>query len=295
MHKLICIVGPTASGKSDLGILLAKRYNGEIVSADSRQIYKGLDIGSGKITKKEMRGIPHHLFDVTSPKRRFTASQYQKLAVRAIDGIARRGKLPILVGGTPFYLYAVIDGYVFPEVKPNPKLRKQLQTKSFDELFSELRRKDPARAQTIEKNKRRVIRALEIISQTGKPIPSLGKRPLPYDLCIIGIKRSPGELSEHIALRLAKRFKQGMIAEVKQLHEHQGLSWKRFEELGLEYRFIANFLQKKVSRQKMVEELQKAIEDFAKRQMTWFKKDPRIQWVSTPKEASDIAQTFLFN
>ncbi|MCH8987141.1 tRNA (adenosine(37)-N6)-dimethylallyltransferase MiaA [Patescibacteria group bacterium] len=294
-NSLIVVVGPTASGKSDLGVQLAKKFNGEIISADSRQVYKGLDIGSGKITKKEMMGVPHHLLDVALPRRTFTVSQYQKLAAKAIDSIHKRGKLPLLVGGSPFYVYAFIDGLAIPEVKPNAKFRKELEKLSVDKLYKKLQKLDPQRARTIEsKNPRRLIRALEIIHSSGKPVPKLEYHS-PYDTLMIGIKKSPEELKILIAKRLEKRLKQGMIAEVKKLHDPpagRGVSWKRLEEFGLEYTYIAQYLQNKISKQEMANSIQKQSERFARRQMTWFKKDPRIHWIQSQKDAELYLHTF---
>ncbi|MDP2967519.1 MAG: tRNA (adenosine(37)-N6)-dimethylallyltransferase MiaA, partial [bacterium] len=172
LKKLIVILGPTASGKSELAVRLAKKFNGEVISADSRQVYKGMDIGTGKITKKEMQNIPHHLLNVTSPKRRFTVAQYRKLALKAIDKIFKKGKIPILCGGTGFYIQAVVDGIVIPEVKPDWRLRSNLEQLSTEELFNRLKKLDPKRAKTIDKkNRRRLIRALEIVIKTKKPVP----------------------------------------------------------------------------------------------------------------------------
>jgi len=296
--SLIVIVGPTASGKSDLGVQLARKFGGEVVSADSRQVYRGLDIGSGKITKKEMMGIPHHLLDVASPRRRFSAAQYQKLAFRAIRDIQRRGKLPILVGGTPFYVYSVVDGFVFPEVEPNPKLRGTLARLSNQELLEKLEELDPERANTLQqssgqdKNKRRLIRALEIVAATGKPVPKFNKVNPLFDTLMIGVKRSPEELKKRIRKRLLYRIDHGMLNEVKNLHQ-SGLSWRRLEELGLEYRFVAQYLQKKISKQEMVDSIQRESEDFVRRQMLWFKRDPRIYWIESEKEAEKLVQKFL--
>ena len=291
-NKLVVIVGPNASGKSDLAVKLAKKFNGEVVSADSRQVYKGMDIGTGKITKEEMQGVPHYLLDIASPKRRFSVAQYQKKAIEAIKKIQRKGKLPILCGGTGFYVQAVVDGLVFPKVKPDWRFRKKLEQKSTKELYECLKKLDPERAKTIEKdNKRRLIRAIEIVLKTGKPVPKLQKQKL-FDVLIIGIKRDKKELKERIRKRLLKRLKQGMIEEVKKLKE-SGLSWKRLEEFGLEYRYIAYYLQGKLSWKEMVEQLQKAIEDFAKRQMTWFKRDKRIHWIKNFKEAKKLTREFL--
>jgi len=309
MKKLIVILGPTASGKSELAVKLAKKFNGEIVSADSRQVYKGMDIGTGKITKKEMQGIPHYLLDVASPKRRFTVSQYRKLVLKTINKIFKKGKIPILCGGTGFYIQAVVDGIVIPEVPPDWKLRKKLEKKSVEELYKILKKLDPKRAKTIEsKNPRRLIRAIEIILKTKRPVPALKKNPLPYPVLLISIRKGKKELSSLIRERLLRRLKRGMIAEVKKLKK-SSLSWKRLEEFGLEYRFVAQYLQKKLKSKEdkssssslavaqeydeMVNLIQKEIEHFAKRQMTWFKRDKRINWVKNYNKAEKIIKKFL--
>jgi len=292
INKLIVIVGPTASGKTDLSIKIAKKFKGEIISADSRQVYKGMDIGTGKITKKEMQGIPHHLLDVVSPKTRFDVVKYRKLALRAIKKIQEKNKLPILVGGTGFYIQAVIDGIIIPPVKPDWKLRKKLEKKTNQELFKMLKKLDPNRAETIEKNNpRRLIRALEIIIKSKKTIPELKKQPIKADVLMLGIKKDQKDLKELIRKRLLERLKQGMMAEVKKLHNPPaggGVSWKRLEEFGLEYRYLVFFLQGKLTKQEMIEKLQKEIEHYAKRQMTWFKKDKRIHWISSYNQAKSF-------
>jgi len=285
LNKLLVIVGPTASGKTDLSIKLAKKFNGEIISADSRQVYKGMNIGTGKITKKEMAGIPHHLLDVARPQAKFDVVKYRKGALRAFKDIQKRKKLPILIGGTGFYIQAVVDGIILPQVKPNWKLRKELEKKSNSELFQQLKKLDPNRAKSIDKgNPRRLIRAIEIALTTEKPVPELKKSPIDSEVLILGVKKNKKELEKLIEKRLLKRLKIGMIAEVKKLHNPSadgGVSWKRLEEFGLEYRYIAQFLQNKITREEMIERIQKESEHYAKRQMTWFKRDPRIHWIST--------------
>lgn len=293
--KLIVILGPTASGKSEMAVKLAKKFNGEVISADSRQIYKGMNIGTGKITKKEMKGIIHHLLSIVSPKKRSTVVQYRKLALKAIDKIFKKDKVPILCGGTGFYIQAVIDGIIIPKVKPDWKLRKNLEKKTIKELFNKLKKLDPKRAKSVDKkNKRRLIRALEIIIKTGKPVPVLKKKPLPYPVLMIGVRKEKEELKKLIEKRLLKRLKKGMISEVKKLRKFR-LSWKRLEEFGLEYRFIAQYLQEKLSYQEMVERLQKEIEHFAKRQMTWFKRDKRTHWIKKQPIAEKLVKEFLEN
>jgi tRNA dimethylallyltransferase len=277
-ERLIVILGPTASGKSDLAVDLALKFNGEVVSADSRQVYKGMNIGTGKITKKEMRGVKHHLLDVVSPKKRYTVADFQKDANGAINEILKKGKLPILCGGTGFYIRSIVDGIVLPEVPPNKKLRKDLSKKTVAEMFGILKKLDPERAKNIDsKNPARLIRAIEIAKALGK-VPNLAlQAPSNFDVMQIGIKTEPEVLKERILRRLEKRIKMGMILEAKKLHE-QGLSWKRMEELGLEYRYLARFLQGKISKKEMMNQLNKEIWHYAQRQMTWFKRDKRIGW-----------------
>lgn len=299
--KLIAIVGPTASGKSDLGSYLAKKYNGEIVSADSRQVYKWMDIGTGKVTEEEMDGIPHCLLDVAHPSRQFTVTQFKKKAKNVLKKIYKKEKLPFLVGGTGFYIEAVINDVNFPEVPPNKELRKKLEKLSVEELYKQLQKKDPRRSKTIQKeNKRRLIRALEIIDTTGKWIPVANKRS-PYDLLMIGLKVPREELDKRIKKRLDARLEEGMIEEVKELREKHNVSWKRLENFGLEYRWIARYLQGKVSREEMEEKLFVDIRKYARRQMTWFKRDNRIHWIELKnknqpqKEAEQLVQNFLSN
>ena len=291
LKKLIVILGSTATGKTELSIKLAKKFNGEIVSADSRQVYKGMDIGTGKVTKKEMEDICHYLLDIVSPKNYFTAAQYQKLAQKAINKIIKKQKIPFLVGGSPFYIYSVVEGWQFPKLKPDWKLRKNLEKKSISELFKILKKLDKERVKDIDKfNKRRLIRAIEIAEKLGK-VPKVKKNPQ-YNCLLMGIRKEPGVLKKLIEKRLRNRFRQGMIKEVEKLHK-SNVSWKRLEEFGLEYKWIARFLQKKINYKEMLERLQKDIEHFAKRQMTWFKRDKRIKWVKNYQEAKNITQIFL--
>jgi tRNA dimethylallyltransferase len=291
-QKLIVIVGPTASGKSDLAVTLAQQFNGEVISADSRQVYKGFDLGSGKITKKEMKGIPHHLLDVANPTRTFSAARYAKLGRLAIRATLNRKKVPIICGGTGFYIRALVDGLVLPEVPPNQTLRAILNKKTSRELFLILKKKDPIRAKSIDaKNPHRLIRAIEIVEALGS-VPPLTLQPLPYPTLFIGITRSRKSLCTRIHARLVARLKKGMIKEVVRLHNN-GVSWKRLESFGLEYRYIALFLQKKIDRSTMEYEIVQKSMDYAKRQMTWFNKDKRIHWITSPQKAHTFAKNFL--
>ena len=294
-RKIIAILGPTASGKSTLAVKLAKEFKGEIISVDSRQVYKGMDIGTGKIKKEEMRGVPHYLLDVASPKRKFTVVQFEKLAKKYIEKIFKKGKIPILCGGTGFYLWVLTSQVSIPKVKPDWKLRKKLEKKSAKELFDILKKLDPQRSKIIEKeNKRRLIRAIEIAKKIKK-VPPLKIEPLPYPVLFLGIKKTKKELKKLIKKRLLKRLKEGMVEEVKKL-KNSGISWKRLEDFGLEYKWIAKYLQSKINFKEMIKNLQKDIESFSKRQMTYFKKYfPQTIWIKNYKEAKDKVIEFLKN
>lgn len=289
LPKIIAVVGPTSSGKSDVAVLIAKKIGGEVISADSRQVYKGMDIGTGKVTKKEMAGIPHHLLNVASPKRVFTVADYQKQARKAIENILVKNKIPILCGGTGLYIRSVIDDLDIPDVPPDNKLRKELTKKSASDLFAILKRMDKRRAAEIDRhNPVRLIRAIEITKTLGK-VPPLKDKESKYNLLEIGLNPGQKILNERIRVRLLKRIKSGMIKEVKDLHE-SGVSFTRMEDMGLEYRYVSRYLQGLLKKNEMVVELNKEIEKYAKRQMTWFKKDKRIRWYK-PKEMGKIIRT----
>lgn len=300
--KIIAIVGQTATGKSDLAVFLAKKIQGEVISVDSRQVYKYLNLGTGKVNVKPCKknkkilcykNIPHYLIDVASPKKNFSVEQFQKLALKTIKKIFKKNKIPILCGGSAFYFYALIDGYVLPKVKPNYQLRKKLEKKEIQDLLKILKKLDLKTYNQIDKkNKRRIIRAIEIIKKLKKR-PKLEKHPLPYPLLILGLKKNKKNLKKLIYQRLIKRLKQGMIKEVKNLKNKHKISFKRLESFGLEYRYLALYLQKKLKKQEMIEELTKAILNFSKRQLTWFKKDKRIIWIKNKKQALKLVQQFL--
>lgn len=284
--RVLIILGPTAVGKSDLAVELALRFNGEVISADSRQVYTGLDIGTGKISKKEMRGIPHHLLDVINPKKVFSVELWKKQTERVIQDILSRDKLPIICGGTGFYIQSIVDNIVLPEVSANKNLRKELSLKTTAELFLILKKLDPKRAKSIDvKNPVRLIRAIEIAQALGS-VPKTKKIKSPYDFIQLGLNLPTETLRSKIHIRLLSRMKKGMLAEVKKLHT-QGLSYKRMEGLGLEYRYLALLLQRKISKEEMLEKLETEIWHYAKRQMTWFKRDKRINWFE-PKDTQKI-------
>lgn len=278
MKKVYVVAGPTATGKSDYAVELALKVVGEVISADSRQIYRGMDLGTGKITHEEMRGIPHHLLDIRDPNEDFSVEEFQKLAFEKIEEILARGKTPIICGGTGFFIQSVVDNVIFPDARANPKLRAELEIKSLEELQEILKTipiEDGAKVDT--ENKRRVIRAIELGQALGK-IPALKYGEQKYDFEMIGLDKPDEILKDRIAKRLETRMEAGMVEEVKRLHD-EGVSWERLENFGLEYRYIAEFLQNKISESEMIEILKLRIRQYAKRQRTWFRKDKRIKWV----------------
>ena len=307
-QKIVVILGPTASGKSGLAVKLAKKFNGEVISADSRQVYRGLDIGTGKITRREMQGVRHHLLDVADPRKQYSVVRYIKQAREAIADIMRRGKLPIVCGGTGFYTSALLGDETIPDVPPNKALRKKLQTKTASELYALLKKLNPKRARIMNKsdraNHRRLIRAIEIAKdyrhKNTHTLNLCGRTSLVYGCNIlkIGILLPKKELRRRITIRLFARIRVGMVAEAKRLHAPPaggGLSWKRMEELGLEYRYLALFLQKRITREEMLQRLDTEIWHYARRQMTWFKRDKEIVWAakSDIQELTPRIKTFL--
>lgn len=291
--KLIVVVGPTASGKSELAVQIAKKIGGEIISADSRQVYRGLDIGTGKVNGKWQRAngkllfyykkVPHHCIDFVDPRKQFSAAEFKKCAEEAIQDIVSRGKIPILAGGTGFWIDAVVYDMDLPDVPPDQKLRRALAQKSAAALLAMLKRLDPGRAEAVEqKNPRRLIRAIEIAKKRGS-VPKISKKNA-YAATWIGIAKPKDELYSRIAKRLLRRVRLGMVEETRRLKKN-GLPWHRFYELGLEYKFLADYAQKKISRQEFISGLNSAIRDYARRQITWWKRNLGIRWVENPKHA----------
>lgn len=291
MKKVIVILGPTASGKTALSIELARALHGEVISADSRQVYRGLDVGTGKVTKKEMCGIPHHLLDVADPKKTYTASDFVRHGRKAVQDVVSRGKIPIIAGGTGFYIDTLIGAVPLTEVPPNLALRKKLAKYSLQQLQATLKKLDPRRYKTIdEKNPVRLVRAIEIATALGRVPTTTGKKL--YDVLSIGLTVPQEDLKKKIHTRLLKRVP-GILREVKKLHAN-GLSWKRMEELGLEYRYAARYMQKKISRYEMVRELEKEIVNYAKRQMTWFKRNTETIWIKPTALSKAVSESKKF-
>lgn len=289
MERIIAIVGPTSSGKTALGVELALRIGGEVISADSRQVYRGLTIGAGKVTREEMRGVPHHLLDVADPQDTFTAHDFVRLGRKAIAEILARGKTPIVVGGTGMYVDALLGRLTLDSPAPSEELRARLNSRSPEELLDELKRIDPAAYARIDtKNRRRVQRALEI---AFTPKSEIGLHPssvAAYDTLWIGLALPREEQNARIAARVHARLAAGMLDEARQLHA-EGLSFGRMKELGLDYRELAKHLAGETSYDEMVERIILENQKYAKRQMTWFKKNPAIAWYS-PDETEKILE-----
>ena len=292
LPKLIVIEGTNASGKSSLGVELAARFGGEIVSADSRQVYERLDLGSGKITRDEMRGVPHHLLDVRKPGEFFSMADFQRLAYEAIDGIFSRGKVPFLVGGTGLYVDAVADGYELSDRAPDHSLRAHLETYDTPALYDMLKEKLP-NTDIDPRNRHRVMRALERLAADDWHPAAKSPR---YTLLKLGVTWPREILKQRIDERLERRLAEGMVDEVKALLD-EGISEEFLVKLGLEYKYLTWYLTGKITYEQMTEELGNAIKKFAKRQMTWFRRDPRIRWLDMSadpvKEASELIQNFL--
>ena len=291
--KLIVIEGTNASGKSGLGVALAREFGGEIVSADSRQVYAGMDLGSGKITPEEMNGVPHHLLDVRKPGEFFSMADFQALAYEAIDGILARGKVPFLVGGTGLYVDSVTEGYVLSDKKPDPALRAHLETFDTPALYGMLKEKIPD-TDIDPRNRHRVMRALEKL-EAGDEGPA--PRQPRYETLKFGVTWPREILKERIDERLERRLEQGMTEEVRRMLD-EGVSEEFLVKLGLEYKYLTWYLTGKIGYEQMKEELSAAIKRFAKRQMTWFRKDPAIIWLDMAgdpqAQAGPAIRAFLY-
>lgn len=295
--KLIVILGPTASGKSGLAIKLAKKFNGEIISADSRQIYQEMNIGTAKPTKKELKTIPHHLIDIKNPNQNYTLAQYKNDAIKAIDKVIKRGKIPFLVGGTGLYIDAVVNNLEIPRVKPNQKLRKQLEkeieTKGLKFLFDKLVALDPESAYIVDPNNpRRVIRALEITLLTNKPFSQQRKKGEPlFDALKIGISILPEKLKKRIYKRVDLMIKKGLAKEAKNLLIKYTSKPIAFDAIG--YREIIDYFKGKINFEEATNLIKTNTWRFAKRQLTWFRKDKNIRWISSKKQAGKLIKNFL--
>lgn len=306
LPKLIVILGPTASGKTEWSLRIAKKINGEIISADSRQIYRKMDIGTAKVKGEWKRngvrktyfvdGIPHHLIDFLDPGKSFTAAEFRDKALKYAKLAYKNGRIPMIVGGTGLYIQSVVDNFTIPRVGPNKKLRKSLEEKSNVELFRLLKEIDPETADRIDAhNKRRLIRALEVCILTGEHFSKLRKKGDPlFDVLMIG-PRVPKEVHlKRIDDRVEEMTREGLVQEIENLLK-QKYSWDLPSMNGIGYRQMKDFFEKGESLEKAKEKLRRDTRKFAKRQMTWFKRDNRINWCDTYKEAEKLVEAFLAN
>jgi tRNA dimethylallyltransferase len=285
--NLVVILGPTASGKTELAARLAWDLHGEIISADSRQVYRGMDIGTGKDLNQYIinaQKIPYHMIDVVDPESEFNLFEFQKGFYEIFSRIQNNSNLPILTGGTGLYLQAVLSGYEMPEATPDQELRKELDQKTIDELKAILFTFKPhLHNKTDLENKQRLIRVIEIERARNNKNSKQDQRPA-IDAAVFGISWERSILRQRITSRLEERLKQGMIEEVESLHA-AGLSWSRLDSFGLEYRYVSQYLQNRFSFDEMKSKLNTAIHQFAKRQETWFRRMERngiaIKWIQT--------------
>jgi tRNA dimethylallyltransferase len=343
LKPLIVILGPTSSGKTEMGLKLAKKFNGEIVNADSRQIYKEMVIGTGspidchsesdcwlhspeglwsrnaKYNKniiqlqkgftlthpqplsrgelpqwsQQINNIPHHLFHIKNPNQKFSLSQYKKLAIKTIKNIQKRGKIPILVGGTGLYISAIVDNLKIPKAVPNKKIRKRLEKHTEKYLFKKLEKVDLKSAKIIgENNKRKLIRALEVYEITGKPfsMQQIKGKPL-FNVLQIGIKVDREKLYKKIDFRVDEMIKNGLINETKKLSKKYSFNLPAMSGIG--YYEIGSYLKNEISLNDAIQKMKYRTHQYARRQMTWFKRDERIRWVESYKEGGKLVSEFL--
>ncbi len=331
--KLIVLAGPTASGKTDLAKKLIKKFNGEVISADSRQVYIGLDIGTNKD-----KSFPQHLIDILTPNKQFTVFDFQKRATKIIEDIQRRGKIPFIVGGSGLYIDALVYNFNLPPRTRNPKLRTKLDQKTKEELFGELQKLDPKTAKIIDKNnKRRLIRALEVGITTGKPFSSFQKtsscrKEIKYDVLYLGVNLPRTKLYQKIDQRVDEMIKKGLIRETKNLYKnlysklysspqkqfdgtvHRTKASALYTDLytnkkiwnlpalsGIGYQEIGQYLQGKITLEKAISKIKYNTHSLARRQLTWFRKNKDIKWISfdptqdkpNQKEAEKLIKEFL--
>ncbi len=328
LPRVLIVLGPTSSGKTGLSLQIARKLNGEIINADARQIYKKFNIGTGKppgrrgkfmghnaylvrvpylreyeklsINPKDKPGqespypeIPHYLMDFMDPKKIISVAEWRRLALKAIHGITRRGHLPIIVGGTGLYIKALVDNFAIPEVPPNYSMRKAYENQPLEKLVSLLLNMDPDAETSIDlKNPRRVIRALEICTFTGKPVSKLKtKRPPVIDAFQVGLKWPREELRKRINKSINRMMEEGWPEEVRRLHD-SGISWNAPAMTSIGYREMARYIRGEILLSEAVEQAKKATFQYAKRQKTWFKKDNRIHWAKTEKQAQELIRTW---
>ncbi len=297
LPKLVAIVGPTAGGKTSLAIALAKTFGGEIVSADSRQVYRGMDIGTAKPTAAERAAVPHHLLDIKDPGEEYTVAEYQQDAVAAVQGILGRGHVPFLVGGTGLYVRAVVENLDIPKAKADPQLRARIEREIAEEglaaVFEKLLACDPEAANVVDpKNPRRVIRALEVAISTGEPFTAQRKKAEHlFDVLEIGLNPPPEILRERIELRVDRMAENGLVEEVKALVQKYGSNSVALDTIG--YREIIGYLEGNLSRDAAIALMKANTLHYAKRQLTWFRKDKNVRWIDRPEDAFPPVKRFL--
>jgi len=304
LSKVIVVVGPTASGKTDWGLRLAQKYNGEVVMADSRQIYKKMDIGTAKEPGEwkwvglhrtfHIQGIPHHLIDFLDPGKFFTVTEFKDAAVKHVNEAVKNGRLPIVAGGTGLYIHGLVDNLEVPKVAPNKKLRDSLEKKSSDELMQWLEKLDPVTATTVDRfNKRRVVRALEVCILSGLPFSEQQKKGQPlFNFLQIGIDVPREVLFERINKRMDKMMQLGLLKEVEGLLK-QKYNWDLPSMSGIGYRQFKPYFDGEATLEQVVEWLKRDSRHYAKRQLTWFKRDKRINWVTDYEQAEKLVEEFL--
>ncbi len=302
MNNLIAIVGPTGVGKSRLALRLAHKFNGEIVSADSRQIYRYMDIGTAKPDRQELSLVPHHLVDIINPDELFSLAQYQQLASKAIYTIYQRQKLPLLIGGSGQYLWSVVEGWEIPKVAPDPDLRYKLEEKAArgggEELYRELLMRDPIAAKRVDRrNIRRVIRALEVSKTKNQPLHRKPEKSTPYNVLIIGLTMDRAELYRRIDSRIDSMVERGLVEEVKKLiNMGYNLDLSSMSSIG--YRQIGEFLEGKAILEAAIQQIKFESHRLVRQQYNWFSpKDDRIRWFdvqnSIEPEVATLVDRFI--
>lgn len=296
LPKIIVILGPTASGKSGFGIKLSKKYNGEIISCDSRQFYEGMNIGTAKVTKEEMQGVKHYMIDIILPNQNFSVAEFKEQVEEIIDDILKRGKTPILVGGTGLYIQALVNNLTIPRVAPDFKLRKNLEKEDIEKLWTKLIKLDPKSANFVQRqNKRRIIRALEVCLKTHKTFSEFQQKGIQkYNFLQIGIKVDREKLYKRIDKRVDQMIDNGLVREVKKLDKKY--SWKLPAMSGIgygEFKSKINKVKDKKVLLEIVQQIKFHTHQYARRQESWFKRDKKIKWIEKFNQANRLVKNFL--
>lgn len=305
LPRVLCIVGPTSSGKTNLAIQLAKRFGGEIINADARQVYKDFDIGTGKPPEGKrgvyegrrvflVKKIPHYLMDFLPPEETFTVAEWRRKALKAISYITDRGHLPIVVGGTGLYIQSLLDNYRIPSVAPQQAFRDAMEKKTLEELVALLKKMDPKALSIVDlKNRRRVLRALEVVTYSGKPFSAQRRQSPPtMDALVLAPFRTKEDLHARINAAVESMVERGWIDEIRHLHD-RGIAWDAPAMTSIGYREIARYVRGECKLEEAIEETKRATRQYAKRQMTWFKRDKRIHWVKDEKEAAALVENWI--